>query len=481
MYKQTKIICTIGPACENPKILSELVKNGMNVARLNFSHGSYENHLGLMKTIREASIKNDKAVAILQDLQGPKIRVGKLEKPFTMKKGQKVVLGKDFDMDFDISRSVKKGERILIEDGLMELKVVDVKPSRAGSKTHGTITCKVLNGGVVNSHKGINLPDSTITFPIMTAKDIADLKFGLQNDVDYVALSFVRNHKDITNLKKLIEKYLPKGMVAPKVIAKIERKEAVENFDSILKVTDGIMVARGDLGVEMDASQVPLIQKDLIAKCNANAKPVIVATQMLDSMIRNPRPTRAEVSDVANSVIDHADAVMLSGETATGSYPVKAVTEMRRIIEATEASPYDDIPARPYGQRRDSDNAIDDYKASLIAGAVLRLAIGVDAGAIIGTTESGYTARFVSRERPSAPILILTDRPKVYRQMALLWGVRPLYTKNMAALKNVEGLLRHFVSQTKMMKLVKKGEKVVLVAGNPLGERMNLVQAVTVK
>lgn len=476
MYKQTKIIGTIGPACESPKILNELVKNGLNVARLNFSHGSYENHLGLMKTIRQASINNDKAVAILQDLQGPKIRVGKLEKPFTMKKGQTVVLGKDFDMDFDISRSVKRGERILIEDGLMELKIVSIKPSRAGAKTHGQITCKVINGGVVNSHKGINLPDSTITFPIITMKDIADLKFGLENDVDYVALSFVRDEKDILNLKKLIAKYLPKGKMSPKVIAKIERKEAVSNFDEILKVTDAIMVARGDLGVEIDDSQVPMIQKDLIAKCNAAAKPVIVATQMLDSMIRNPRPTRAEVSDVANSVIDHADAVMLSGETATGSYPVKAVVEMRRIIEATESSKYDDLAAKPF-----NGNVLDDYKASLIAGAVLRLAIGVDAGAIIGTTESGYTARFVSRERPSAPILILTDKPKVYRQMALLWGVRPLYVKNLAALKNVEGLLKHFVSQTKMMKLVKKGEKVVLVAGNPLGERMNLVQAVTVK
>lgn len=481
MYKQTKIICTIGPACESPKVLNELVKNGMNVARLNFSHGSYENHLELMKTIRAASVKNDKAVAILQDLQGPKIRVGKLPEPFVMKRGQKVILGKDFDMDFDISTSVQKGERILIEDGLMELKITDVNPTRKGSKTHGTITCKVINGGVVNSHKGINLPDSTITFPIMTAKDIADLKFGLQNDVDYVALSFVRDDKDIINLKKLIEKNLPKGMTAPKVIAKIERKEAVANFDSILRVTDGVMVARGDLGVEMDASQVPLIQKDLIAKCNMYAKPVIVATQMLDSMIRNPRPTRAEVSDVANSVIDHADAVMLSGESATGSYPIQAVTEMRRIIEATEASPYDDMPAHPFAQRREDDNSVEDYKASLIAGAVLRLAIGVDAGAIIGTTESGYTARFVSRERPKPPILILTDSPKVYRQMALLWGVRPLYTKDMATLKNVEGLLKHFVTKTKMMKLVKKGEKVVLVAGNPLGERMNLVQAVTVK
>lgn len=474
--KRTKIICTIGPASENPKILSELIKNGMNVARLNFSHGSYENHLELMDTIRAAAEKQNKPVAILQDLQGPKIRISKLEQPVVIKKGQEVVIGKDLGMDFDVSRSVKKNDRILIEDGLMELKVIKTIPTRAGSKAHGQIVCKVIAGGTVNSHKGVNLPDSTITFPILTSKDLRDLKFGLENDVDYVALSFVRDHKDILNLKRLIDKHLPKSKEAPKIIAKIERKEAVSNFEAILKAADGIMVARGDLGVEIADSQVPLIQKDLIAKCNRHAKPVIVATQMLDSMIRNPRPTRAEVSDVANSVIDHADAVMLSGETATGKYPVETVVEMRRIIEATESSPYDDMPAMSF-----EGNILDDYKASLIAGAVLRLAIGVDAGAIIGTTESGYTARFVSRERPSAPILILTDRPKVYRQMALLWGVRPLYVNSLTALKNVEGLLNHFVSQAKSMKLIHKGQKVVLVAGNPLGERMNLVQAITVK
>lgn len=474
--KRTKIICTLGPSCEDPKVLTKMMENGMNVARLNFSHGSYENHSQLIQNIRALSVKLNKPIAILQDLQGPKIRIGELEKPVTIKKGQQIEIGKDLVMDIDLSKSVKAGERILIEDGLMELKVVRVTPSVPGEKKPGKIICKVINGGIVKSHKGVNLPDTTITFPIITSKDLADLKFGLQNDVDYIALSFVRDAKDILNLRKLIEKHIPKGQMQPKIIAKIERKEAVQNFDSILKVTDGVMVARGDLGVEIADSQVPLIQKDLIAKCNRYAKPVIVATQMLDSMIRNPRPTRAEVSDVANSVIDHADGVMLSGETATGSYPVEAVTEMRRIIEATENSPYDDMPAEVFPKEN-----TDDYKAALIAGAVLRLAIGVDAEAIIGTTESGYTPRFVSRERPSAPIIILTDREKVYRQMALLWGIRPLYVQSLSALKNVEGLLGHFVAQAKKLKLIHKGQKVVLVAGNPLGERMNLVQAVNVK
>lgn len=466
--KRTKIVCTIGPASESPKILEQLIKNGMNVARLNFSHGTYENHLGLMHTIRTVSSKLKTPVAILQDLQGPKVRIGELEKPHPIKKGQTVVLGKDVPLDYDISSSVKPKERILIEDGILELVVKSVKGKE--------ITCSVVTSGEIKSHKGVNLPDSKITFPIFTKKDIADLAFGLQNDVDFVALSFVRNKKDIEQINKYIDKYLPKDKKRPMVVAKIELAEAVEKFDEILAVTDAIMVARGDLGVEVEDSQVPLIQKDIIQKCNRIAKPVIVATQMLDSMIRNPRPTRAEVSDVANAVIDQADAVMLSGESAYGSFPVESVAEMKRIIEATENSPYDDKPAMPYGGRDE-----DDRKASLIASAVHKLSLGVGAKAIIGTSESGYTARFISRERPEAQIILMTDRPKVYRQLCLFWGVTPLYIDDLKSLKNVEGLLAHFVSQAKRLKLIAKGQKAVLVAGHPLGQRMNLVQAVNVK
>ncbi len=466
--KRTKIVCTIGPASESPKILEQLIKSGMNVARLNFSHGTYDNHLQLMKNIREVSAKLKTPVAILQDLQGPKIRIGSLEKPFPIKKGQTVVLGKEVPLDYDISSSVKPRERILIEDGILELVVKSVSGKE--------ITCTVVTTGEIRSHKGVNLPDSTITFPIFTKKDINDLKFGLENDVDFVALSFVRNKKDIDQINKYIDKFLPKDKMRPLVVAKIELAEAVEKFDEILAVTDAVMVARGDLGVEVDDSQVPLIQKSIIAKCNAVAKQVIVATQMLDSMIRNPRPTRAEVSDVANAVIDQADAVMLSGESAFGSFPVEAVSEMSRIIQATENSPYDDVMRGPF----DGDN-MDDYKASLIAGAVEQLALGVEAEAIIGTSESGYTARFISRERPVAPIILMTDRAKVYRQMCLVWGVTPLFVDSLKALKNVEGLLNHFVSEAKKLKLINKGQKAVLVAGSPLGERMNLVQAITVK
>ncbi|MDQ3018493.1 MAG: pyruvate kinase [bacterium] len=473
--KRTKIICTIGPASEDPKILSKLVENGMNVARLNFSHGTYENHTKLMGTIRSVSSKLKIPVAILQDLQGPKIRVSDMPEPMPLKIGQSVVIGEDFTLDFDITSSVKAKESVLIEDGLIELLITKVNPSKPGKPHTGKIYCTVIAPGTVRSHKGINLPHSRITFPILTNKDIQDLKFGLQSDVDYVALSFVRNVDDILNIKKLIKKYNPKGKEEPKVIAKIERAEAVENFDSILREVDAVMVARGDLGVEMDDSQVPLIQKDLISKCAQAGKPVIVATQMLDSMIRNPRPTRAEVSDVANAVIDRADAVMLSGESAYGNYPVQAVSEMNRIIEATEASPYDDrIPSPIVGE------SVEDKKASLIARAVQRLTQGIEATAVIGTTESGYTARFISRERIAVPIIIMTDRPKVYRQMCLVWGINPLYVESLKALANVEGLLSYFVAEAKRIKMVKKGQKVVLVAGNPLGERMNLVQAVTV-
>lgn len=474
--KRTKIVCTIGPASKDIKTLTQMVKNGMNVARLNFSHGTYHEHQELINNIRAVEAKLGKPIAILQDLQGPKIRVAELPKPFKISKGQTVTIGEDFDMDFDISGSVKPKERILIEDGILELVVQKVVLSKPGSKTHGKITCKVITSGEIRSHKGINLPDSKINFPIYTKKDIEDLQFGIKANVDYIALSFVRDANDIIHIKKLIAKYLPKNKVAQKVIAKIERAEAVENIDGILNEADCIMVARGDLGVEIADSQVPLIQKSLIHKCNAVAKPVIVATQMLDSMIRNPRPTRAEVSDVANAVIDRADAVMLSGESAYGQYPVEAVAEMKRIIEATEASPYDDIPSGAF-----EGKSADDYKASLIASAVLRLTVGQDAKAIIGTTESGYTARFISRERPKTPILILTDRPKVYRQMALMWGISPLFVDSLKALKNVEGLLTHFVAKAKKKKMVQKGDKVVLVAGNPLGQRMNLIQTVSVK
>lgn len=332
--KRTKIIATIGPASSEKRVLKLMIKNGVNIARLNFSHGSYENHALLIKNIRAVAKQLRRKVLILQDLQGPKIRVAQLSKPIIVRSGQTIIIGKDFSLDFDVSTLIKVKQRILIEDGLIELQVKKIKP--------GVITCQVITGGKVQSHKGVNIPDASIPLSTLTSKDLQDLEFGIKQKVDLVALSFVRNAQDIAQLKQRMRKLQTSTKKIPQIVAKIERKEAVKNLKSIVKVVDWVMVARGDLGVEMPDFEVPVIQKDIIALCHKLKKPVIVATQMLDSMIRNPRPTRAEASDVANAVIDRADAVMLSGETATGKYPAEAVLEMRKIIEDTEASPYDD-------------------------------------------------------------------------------------------------------------------------------------------
>jgi pyruvate kinase len=417
----------------------------------------------LMKNVRAAASKVGTTVAILQDLQGPKIRVGNLKKPFPIKPGQKVTIGQDFPLDFDISSSMKKGNRILIEDGLIELKVLSVK----GKK----IQCEVVSGDAIRSHKGLNLPNAKIKFPILTEKDLADLKFGLKNDVDYVAMSFVRDKRDIINLKKMITKYSPKGFELPKVVAKIELAEAVKKMDEIIKEADVIMVARGDLGVEISESQVPIVQKTLIKKCLEAAKPVIVATQMLDSMIRNPRPTRAEVSDVANAVIDRADAVMLSGESAFGKFPVQTVKEMAKIIVDTENSDYEGAACIFVGDKQGS-------RAAAVAASACELASSTEAKLIMGATDSGFTARFLSHQRPKVPMLMLTHSPKVGRQLQLLWGVRSVVVNKY---QKFGELMEGFIDIAKKTKWIKKGDKLVVSTGEPLGQKMNMVQVKTVE
>ena len=338
MNKRTKIICTIGPASSSQETLTKLIKSGMNVARLNFSHGDHPDHARLIKNIKQVSKKLDQPIAILQDLQGPKIRTGVLPaEGVKIKEGQKIILTtkKNFlpnqiPVTYNkLHQDIKAGERLLFDDGLMDAVVLKVRGM--------DIVCRVITGGTLLSHKGINLPDTDIGIKSITKKDEEDLEFGVIQNVDWIALSFVRTVNDVRHLKKLINKFQKKHNIknnAPiKIIAKIEKAEAVKNIDDILTEVDGLMVARGDLGIEIPAENVPLVQKSLINKARANAKSVVVATQMLDSMIRNPRPTRAEVSDVANAVIDHTDAVMLSGETATGKYPVSAVQIMTKIIK----------------------------------------------------------------------------------------------------------------------------------------------------
>jgi len=436
----------------------------MNVARLNFSHGDHENHKLLIDNIRKVASKLGANVAIIQDLHGPKIRVANLKQPINVKVGDQVIIGKDFDLDTRVAESIRAKQRILIEDGLIELEVAKV----SGKLVH----CVVLSPGRIQNHKGVNLPRTKLKIPILTSRDIEDLKFGLKNNVDYVALSFVRTARDVRNLKKLIAKYNPKSLTPPKIISKIEKPEAVKNFDAILKESDAIMVARGDLGVEMPESEVPIIQKEIIQKCLKAAKPVIVATQMLDSMIRNPRPTRAEVSDVANAVIDQTDCVMLSGETAFGKFPVKAVMEMAKVIEATEKSHF--LPKHEHLLGKVVS------KTEAIAEGVFDLAEHTNAKVIVGATESGFTAREVVHKRPyHSRIIMLTPKPKAQRQMAMLWGVESFL---MPKVKSLEQLIRDMLQLVRQKKYARKGDRVIVVTGEPLGqkENLNLVEVKTV-
>jgi pyruvate kinase len=462
--KKTKIVCTLGPTSQSVKILTEMVKAGMNVARLNFSHGDHENHALLIKNIRRVAKKLNTTITIMQDLHGPKIRVLDMKEPLSVKVGQEVIIGQDFKLDLDVMQSIRPKQKILIEDGLIELEVQRI--------SRGKVICVALSPGKIQEHKGVNLPRTKLHIPILTQRDIDDLKFGLKQDVDYVALSFVRTAQDVKNLRRLIDKYNPKNFGKPLILAKIEKPEGVKNFDAILKFSDAVMVARGDLGVEMAENQVPIIQKTIIQKCLRAAKPVIVATQMLDSMIRNPRPTRAEVSDVANAVIDQADCVMLSGETAFGKYPVKAVMEMARIIETTEKSIF--LPPHKLLSDRTAN------KIEAVAESVFDLAMHTKAKAIVGATYSGFTAREVAHERPYRQHLVmLTPNIKTLQQINMIWGVQGYLV---SVEKNFEALTKDMMDLIKAKKLVKKGDRVVIVTGEPLGqkEHLNLVEVKTV-
>ncbi|MBI3626586.1 pyruvate kinase, partial [Candidatus Uhrbacteria bacterium] len=403
--KKTKIVCTIGPASSQPAMLVKMIKAGMNAARLNFSHGTYPDHARLIKNIRAAARVCGTEVAILQDLQGPRIRIGNLPAEGVItEKGDKVALltEKLYSAKHKVPgyatvpnqypglyKDVKSGDLILIEDGTIRLQVE--------RSSDGVIRCVSLNGGTIKNHKGINVPGVTLRADVITEKDKSDLAFGIKHGVDFVAISFVKNAEDIFRLKKIIASQ--RGLSHPQVIAKIERDEAVKNFDEILAATDGIMVARGDLGIELPAARVPLLQKEFIGKCLVASKPVIVATQMLVSMIHNPLPTRAEVSDVANAVIDHTDAVMLSGETATGSYPLEVVQTMSRIIEETENSRFDDLKCGPFH--------IHTAGEALVQAACF-LESYVQAGAVVALTSTGKTVRTISRHRPELNIIAFT-------------------------------------------------------------------------
>ncbi len=452
--RRTKIVCTIGPASEKLEVLKELIEAGMNVARLNFSHGNHEGHARNIFNLRKISADLNLPLGIIGDLSGPKLRVGEIA-------GDGIVLeaGQDFTLTTcilrgnkdrvsvnfsELTNDVSLEDTVLLDDGLIELKVKKVDKD--------DILCEVINGGKLSSHKGINLPNISVSVDSITEKDIGDLKFGLEQGVDWVAMSFVRSPDDIRDLKLLMCDF---GKEAP-VIAKIEKHEAAKKMDEIIDVADGIMVARGDLGVEMSPEDVPLIQKCLIGKAMKEGKPVIIATQMLSSMIDNLRPTRAEVSDVANAIFDGTDAVMLSGETAVGSYPVESVKMMARVIEKTEASI--DYAGKLGSKRKWAQKNFTDA----ISFAACDLASVLKAKVIVTSTQSGSTARRVSKYRSAEQIAAVTPEDKVVNQLTLSWGVVPLHV---APSRDTDDMFDKAVGKVTGAGLAEKGDVVVVTAG----------------
>ena len=456
--RHSKIVCTIGPATRSARMIRKLIEAGMNVARLNFSHGKHEEHAQSISMLREAATVLRKPIAVLADLQGPKIRTGALAGGGTvfLRTGQRFVittakvLGDSTRVNttfYPMPREVKRGDRILLNDGLIELRVQATTPHE--------VVCEVANGGLLGENKGINLPGVKLRVPALTEKDRSDLRFALSQGADYIAVSFVRRAEDVQLAKALVKR----SKKDTPVIAKLEKPEAIENLREILQVADGVMVARGDLGVEMNPECVPVVQKNIIARARENRRPVITATQMLESMTENPRPTRAEASDVANAIFDGSDAVMLSAETATGKYPVEAVAMMARIIEEAEAS-IQEFP-RPAGTER---LKVAETVAELVCHASRELHMRL----IAVFTHSGFTARLVSRYRPLVPIVAFSPEAATRRRMALLWGVTP---KSIVDIKKIDALPAIAEKRLVEERLVKKGDVIGIVAGTPMGVR----------
>lgn len=462
--RNAKIVATIGPASDSEEVLASLVKAGMNVARLNFSHGTHDQHQVRVARIREVSKRLNKPVGILQDLQGPKIRVGKLNAPLQLSMGEEVCLYATNDapprngcqlipVDFrELFESVQKGDKLLLDDGRLALEVI----SAEGRVVHA----KVLVGGTLSSHKGINLPGVKLRIAGFTEKDKADLAFGISQNVDAVAISFVRSAADVRTVRAAIHEYSA-GKHEPLLIAKLEKPEAMDELDEILEVVDGVMVARGDLGVELPPEQVPPLQKMIIRAANARAKLVITATQMLESMIQNPLPTRAEASDVANAVFDGTDAVMLSAETASGEYPSLAVEMMSRIVSEAETH------FKEWGSRQDAKASLGESDAASMARASNALASDPEVQAVAVFTMRGRSAWLMSKARPSKQILAFTPERETFNQLAFLWGVRPHLVKYA---KTMDDMLSE-VDSVLLKSGIQPGQQVVLVCGFPIGEQ----------
>ena len=458
--KKTKIVCTIGPSSDSYEVLKALVNEGMNVARLNFSHGTHPEHKKRIDTIKKLRDDLDEPIAIMLDTKGPEIRIKTFKDGMIrIEQGQEFTLtSEDVEGDEtkvsvtykDIAKDLKADDRVLIDDGLVEFTVISVDEKN--------VYMKAVNSGELSDRKGVNLPSVKVNLPTLTEKDIEDLIFGIENDVDFIAASFIRSAKDVLEIRKILES---NGGDDIKIISKIENLEGVQNIDEIIDVSDGIMVARGDMGVELDEEDIPLVQKDIIRKCNLKGKFVITATQMLDSMIRNPRPTRAEVTDVANAILDGSSAIMLSGETAAGNYPVKSCEMMRKIAVKIEDS-------LDYKIALDSTN--DEHEINItnsIAKATREAALDLDAKVIIAATTSGLTARNISKFKPKSPIIAATTNEKVRRQMAIEWGVYPIRA---TLASSIDDLFYESINILKNIKFVKEGELVILTAGMPLGK-----------
>ncbi len=457
---RTKIICTIGPASREPEQLSQLIRAGMDVARLNFSHGDHASHAETIRRVREAASQAGKAVAILGDLQGPKLRVGVMQEGgVPLVAGETLVMTTDdivggagrVPVQYDaLPQVLEPGDRILIDDGLLEVAVEAIQGA--------DIVTRVVTGGVLNSNKGMNLPRAALSIPAITDKDREDLAFAIEQGLDWIALSFVRTSQEVWDLKAHIRQLSAFGRQTP-VISKIEKPEAINNIDEIIAASDGVMVARGDLGIELSPEAVPMLQKQIIAKCNGVGKPVITATQMLDSMIRNPRPTRAEASDVANAILDGSDAIMLSGETASGKYPLQAVQTMVRIAQEVER-------VQLHGTRRQLAAKAGRTFAEAVSHASVETALDLSAAAIITPTVSGSTARSVSRFRPPCPIVAVTPSPFAQRELVLFWGVYPLLSQRGAT---TDAVIADAVETAQAAGYVKEGDVLIVTGGSVEG------------
>ena len=459
MLKKTKIVCTQGPSTEKPGVIDALIANGMNCARFNFSHGDHEEHLGRINMVREAAKKAGKVISLILDTKGPEMRLGEFKDGKVMlEKGNKFTLTYDDEPGDETHVSVnhkglytevKPGDTLLLSDGLVALKVDEIKGK--------DIVTTIQNSGKMSTRKRVAAPGVSLGLPPISEQDAKDIIFGCEQDMDFVAASFIQRPDDVIAIRKLIEEHNGRMEIIPK----IENLEGVKNFDAILEVSDGIMVARGDLGVEVPAEDVPLIQKEIIRKCNAAGKPVIVATQMLDSMERNPRPTRAEVSDVGNAILDGTDAIMLSGETASGDYPVEAVSTMNRIAQRIESS----LEYKELYVERGLHHLKSRTRA--IAHATVQMAYELDVPAIITPTESGYTTKVVSKYRPKAAIVAYTPSEKALRQLNLRWGVYPVLGSMWS---DADEMLSNATAAAVKEGLVQRGDMTIITSGVKAGK-----------